>query len=94
VNAVLHNNVTVKVTNMVDLKIIDDLIEEHRNSMFVFSDIEMTLSAASKDAHEWVDTCLATLLTGEASESNESVCPSELLLALRQKCAQRPKGYV
>ena len=89
VDLTIPSNISTKVNNFIELKVIDDLIVECDQSTFAFPDIERNLVKATQDAHEWVDTCLALVPT-----KFEFSSPSSVLQSLRDKCLQRPKGCV
>jgi len=88
VNAHLSSSISSKVNNMVDLKLIDDLVKEHEESIFNFPENSAILSRVSNDANAWVRTCLHLLPESSASFLD----PKNLLNSLQEHIAQRPKG--
>ena len=87
-NAHLSSSISSKVNNMVDLKLIDDLVKEHEESIFNFPENAAILSRASNHANAWVRTCLHLLPESSASFLD----PKNLLNSLKEHIAHRPKG--
>jgi hypothetical protein len=80
--------VPTKVSTVIDLKAIEELLNDHDNELFDFPSVVTHLRNARNDANNWVRGCLSILL----NESSRDIHPNLLLLSLEKKIIERPKG--
>jgi hypothetical protein len=80
--------VQTKVSTVIDLKTIEELLNDHDNGLFDFPYIVKHLRNVRNDANNWVQEFLSLL----PIEPSTNKSPDLLLLSLQEKIAARPKG--
>ncbi len=89
VNITTPSNVSSKVSNFIELKVIKELVAEYDQSAFEFPHLDENLLNAGHDASKWVEACLSLIPSNYGCSD-----PSSVLQDLRHKCQSRPKGIL
>eukprot|EP00557_Chaetoceros_sp_GSL56_P007588 CAMPEP_0176499518 /NCGR_PEP_ID=MMETSP0200_2-20121128/12972_1 /TAXON_ID=947934 /ORGANISM="Chaetoceros sp., Strain GSL56" /LENGTH=1648 /DNA_ID=CAMNT_0017897947 /DNA_START=217 /DNA_END=5163 /DNA_ORIENTATION=+ len=80
--------VPTRVTTIIDLKTIEELLNDHDHALFDFPPIVKHLRIARNDANDWVQKFLSLL----PDERSKNIRPDEILLSLQEMIKERPKG--
>ncbi len=77
---------------MIDLKVVDDLCEEHDANIYDFPFLHATLCRVKNAAHVWTQQLLSAVPNSHLSADEEIMAPLDIAKTLQQFCERRPNG--